>query len=300
MIITGKISIRRTAEHLGMPLICIFVLSVAVVIIRHTFEFRGVSTSAVPFTIIGAAISIYLAFRNNAVYDRYWEGRSLWGRMVNVSRNLTRQLDMFLTEDSPAVREYRRAMYRRMIAFAHSLRVHLRGEDSVPVLNMYLSEQEAHTLSGARNVPTQLQHLIGLKLREGLEQGWFNSYHMLALDESLTEMAAVQGSCERIKNTPLPPVYTYLTHKVVMMYCFALPVGLARELGWLTPIVSLVISFVFLVLERITELLEQPFGTRPNDLPLSALCRTIEIDLLQSLNAGEIPEPVKPVGGVLI
>lgn len=300
MIITGKISIQRTVEHLGAPLISIFLVAVAAVIIRHNFEFKGVSTSAVPFTIVGAAISIFLAFRNNAVYDRYWEGRGLWGRMVNVSRNFTRQIDMFLPEDGPAVREYRRAMFMRTIAYSNALRVHLRGGDAIPVLDAYLSEQETVALSRVRNVPTQLLHLIGTQVREGVRRGWFDNFQMLALDESLTEMAAVQGGCERIKNTPLPPVYTYLTHKVVMCYCFALPIGLVKELGWLTPVVALVASFVFLVLERITELLEQPFGTRPNDLPLSALCRTIEIDLLQSLGESNVPEPLQPVGGVQI
>lgn len=300
MIITGKISIRRTIEHLGAPLLAISAFSVAVVVIRHAFEFRGVSTSAVPFTIIGAAITIFLAFRNNAVYDRYWEGRGLWGRMVNVSRNFVRQVEMFLAEDTAMTREYRRAMTMRMIAYVHALRVHLRGGDPVPVLNEYLDEQEAHRLRDARNVPTQLLHLMGSKVRDGLRHRWFDSYHLLALDESLTEMAAIQGGCERIKNTPLPPVYTYLTHKVVMCYCFALPIGLARELGWLTPLVVLVTSFVFLVLERISELLEQPFGTRPNDLPLSALCRTIEIDLLQALGEETVPSSAQPVGGVLI
>lgn len=300
MIITGKISIQRTVEHLGTPLTCIFLFSVAMLIVRHTVEFRGVSTSAVPFSIVGAAISIFLAFRNNAVYDRYWEGRGLWGRMVNVSRNITRQLDMFLPEGGEEVREYRRAMILRIIAYVNALRVHLRGGDPAPILGAYLSEQEARGLMNARNTPTQLLHLIGTQMREGMRREWFDSYQMLALDDSLTEIAAIQGGCERIKNTPLPPVYTYLTHKVVMCYCFALPIGLVRELGWLTPIVALVASFVFLVLERITELLEQPFGTRPNDLPLSALCRTIEIDLRQSLGESNVPEPLQPVGGVLI
>jgi putative membrane protein len=142
--------------------------------------------------------------------------------------------------------------------------------------------------------------LMGEQLGEVRQRGWVDPILIANLDETLTELATIQGGCERIRNTPLPPVYTDIGHKIVLVFCALLPFGLVRDLGPLMPPAALVIAFAFLLLSRISLLLENPFGLRPNDLPLTSLSRVIEIDLRDALGEEDVPRPLQPEAGILL
>lgn len=310
MIVSKKVSVTRALLSLWRPLTCVLIWSVVITALHWRFPKWELWISPMPLSVAGVALSILLAFRNNATYERYWEGRTLWGRLVNASRSFARQLVVFfhhvpgepgqLSTFCIEREQYIREMTYRVIAFAHALRHHLRNEDSELELRELLPEWELVRLRRMSNVPAGVLMLLGSGLAHARREGWADTITLSALDETLTELATIQGGCERIKNTPLPPVYSQIGHKVVHLYCALLPFGLVTEVQLLTPIVVLVIAFAVLTLSRITLLLENPFGLRANDLPLTALCRTIEIDLRQALDEAEVPPPVAPVHGILL
>lgn len=306
MIVTRNVSLKRAFWNLRQPLLPVLLCSMAVTAIEMLYPEVAVRLAPLPLTAAGAAISIFLAFTNNASYNRFWEGRTLWGRLVNASRSCVRQLRTFTGEtggesDGDMEREafVRESVYG-VIAFAHALRHHLRDEDACLELASLLSEDEMRRLRQMRNIPAGILVLQGERLARARQRGWLDSITLAALDETLTEFAAIQGGCERINNTPLPPIYTAIGHKVTLLYCYLLPLGLVRDMGGLTPFVVLVLASAFLFLSMIALLLEKPFGLRANDLPLTALCRTIEIDLRQALGAADAPEPLRPENGILL
>lgn len=314
MIVSKNVSFTRAVLSLGRPLAGIFAWSVLITVVHWRFPKWEIWISPIPLTVAGAVLGTLLAFRNSASYDRYWEGRILWGRLVNACRTFTRQLVVFIQQEPheggyagsrevALCRErerYIRAMTYRVIAFAHALRHHLRGEDPELELRELLPPREWMRLQEMRNKPAGVVMLLGSGLNQARQEGWADSVALKALDETLTEFAAIQGGCERIRNTPLPPVYSLIGHQVALLFCALLPFGLVTEVELLTPPVVLVIATAILKLSRITLLLENPFGLRANDLPLTTLCRNIEIDLRQALAETEVPPPVEPVDGILL
>lgn len=311
MIVSRKVSFRRIFWTLGKPLFSMGVWAFGVAAVHHFFPHSRLWVSPLPFTVAGAALSIFLGFRNNAAYDRYWEGRSLWGRLVNTSRSFARQLITYLRDEPapygepgdkplPEREQFIRQMSYRVIAFVHALRHHLRGEDPMLEVAGLIEPSEWERIREKRTVPNAILLSLGAQLAIARRRGWLDSIQLSSLDATLTEFANIHGSCERIRNTPLPPVYTGVSDRVVLVYCGLLPFGLVVELGLLAPLVVTIVSFVFLVLSRISSLLENPFGLRSNDLPLTALSRTIEIDVRQSLDESDVPAPVEPVNGILL
>jgi len=288
--------VRALRQSSPTPLL-IFAAGFAAYTVHHLFKTHW-SLGMAPVTVVGAALSIYLAFRNNTVYDRYWEGRGLWGRLVNASRTLVGQMAQFVP--AGAGDDFRNALLREQIAFVHCLRCQLRREEPWREIEPFISAARCAALRSAPNVAaalvTDLRRQVGVARADGLLDG----YASLALDATLTELAAVQGGCERIRNTPVPPVYTHLAHRIVIGYCLLLPFCFVNELGLLTPFVVVAISYTFLVLDWIGLVLEEPFGVGANCLPLSALSRTIEIELRHALGEKDLPDPLQPVDGVLV
>lgn len=301
-------AVRGSAITRTLPRILIitgFSVVVTVVEMRFGIDDRY-SLTPTPFMLIGVALSIFLGFRNNAAYDRYWEGRKLWGRLVNTSRSFTRQVLTLIgppiegVGDEATVREFQDDLVRRTIAYAHALRHHLRDSDPMGDLARFLPESELEHLRTQKNVPIAILQGVGLRLRGAWKDGWISEYHLPVLEASLTELTDIQGGCERIKNTPVPFAYTVLTHRIVAFYCFFLPFGLVRDIGEVTPFVVFLISHAFFGLDEIGDEVEDPFGTEPQHLPLTALCRTIEVNLLQAIDERDVPELLQPVDGILL
>jgi len=265
----------------------------------------GASLSPLPFSLIGVALGIFLGFRNNTSYDRFWEGRKLWGRMVNVSRSLTRQIQMMVGPQpgEPLDADERAAVHRelvhRIVAYVHVFRHHLRDEPDLSDVVGHLPEEEVHALDHESNRPAAVTARTGERLRELWDRGWIHPMHLPVLEASLTEMTGIQGGCERIKATPIPASYTILIHRIVATYAFALPLGIVDTIhGW-TPVVVLLIAYAFYGLDAIGDEIEEPFGFDENDLPLSTLSRMIEVNVRQRLGETELPPMLEPEGGVL-
>lgn len=295
----------KVVRNMALELCIALAASIAVVVLHTVY---GISLAVIPtttITILGGALSIFIAFRNSAAYDRYWEGRKLWGALINHSRTLARQVLTLVTPPAPDaggddVKTVQRRIVYTHLAFVNALRAALRDQPVLDEVKPFLDEETLARLKNEQNVANALVSMEAEQVRALFTRGWLSDLRWTSLDATLTEFTNIQGGCERIKNTPLPRAYTYFTRYIVEAYCIVLPFGLVEHLGWRTPLLAMLVSFTFLVLERIGRLLEQPFGMRHNDLPLAAMCRTIENNLRQRLGETELPPALKPVDGVLL
>jgi ion channel-forming bestrophin family protein len=280
------------------------VLLAALVTVSHGMLFRlKITMTPIPFSLIGLALAIFIGFRNSASYDRYWEGRKLWGELIIMSRTLTRQLLTFVSSENEVSPNWppfeqgdpRSRMVYRLMAFAHALRHHLRDSEPLQGLREYLSEDEAAQLATAHSKPLFLLQRMAFDLRCLIEKRQVRDYYAARIDAGVTALTTVLTGCERIKNTPIPFTYNLLLHRTAYLYCFLLPFGLVDSIGFMTPFVVGIVSFTFFGLDALGDEIEEPFGVLPNDLALSSMCRTIERDLRAALGEAQLPEPLLPV-----
>lgn len=260
---------------------------------------KFVALPSLPLGMMGAALSIFLAFRTNSAYDRWWEARTLWGGLVNFSRTLARQVLTLMdgpSEGGPAASEMQRRLVVSQIAYVHALRCHLRDQNPFPELRTRFGPDMLQRLESQDNVPAALLLSMGRDLQTAFRVGWLDSYRLAAIDRTLTELTNIQGGCERIKNTPLPRQYDYFPRLLVTVFCLLLPIGLVDGLGMLTPVASTVLSFIFVTVDRIGREIETPFNNTVHDTPMTSLSRTIEANLLQHLGE-ERPKALHPVNG---
>ncbi len=290
-----------TALQRVFPRLVIVTLSaVALTLVREQWFPKFALLTPLPFTLIGLPLGIFLGFRNNASYDRFWEGRRLWGQLVNDSRSFARSVAVLLDDDGdgkPSPRQ--RQMVLRTAAFAHLLRQHLRREDDLAEIADLLDPDDMQRIASVRHRPLAVLGFLGTSIRSALRERTVDPLHVPLLEQSLRNLTDVLGGCERIASTPLPASYVVLIHRIVALYVFTLPFGLVETFHWLSPAVTMLISYAFLGLDAIGDEIEQPFGVDPNDLPLSALSRNIEIDLRELLGDNLTLEPIWPRNGIL-
>jgi len=260
-----------------------------------------ITLTPIPFTLIGLPLAIFLGFRNNTAYDRYWEGRKLWGELVIQTRTLARQclglIDLPQPVDSAQRdRDVRVRMIHRAIAYAHALRLQLRDQAS-PEVQRWVTAQEWQALErkpvGKR--ADALMLAMGQELGGCVRRGEIDACLAARMDGTLTGMVAAAASCERIRHTPMPFSYALLLHRTAYMYCFLMPFGLVDITGFMTPFVVAIVAYTFFGLDALGDELEEPFGMESNDLPLDTICRGIEISLLEALGDPDVPVPLQPV-----
>ena len=299
--------------HIWWRTLTVTGLSLVVTVIYQEIPALHYSLTATPFTLVGLPLGIFLGFRNNTAYDRFWEGRKLWGSLVNTSRSLARQIITLIEPQDPPPRNegeiapevrteilrFERDFIHLVIAFVHGLRHHLRETSPFETIEHICGTDEADTFRGQENVPYAMLQRMGERLVEARRKKWIHPFHVSILEASLTSLTDIQGACERIKTTPVPFSYTVLLHRIVAVYCSLLPFGLMDSIQWATPFVVLAISYCFFGLDAIGDELEQPFGFDINDLPLKAISRTIERNLRERLGE-DIPPPLAPERGILV
>ncbi|HEX5657733.1 MAG TPA: bestrophin family ion channel [Polyangiales bacterium] len=292
-----------TLPRIAGRLAAVFVVACAVTLESYLTGGVKHDLSTVPFTLISLALGVFLGFRNNTSYDRYWEGRKLWGKVVNDARSFARlTLHMIAPDATPqaqldahGTRLLQQELIYRTIAFVHALRMHLRNQLSdVAELSPFLREEEIDALPVQRNVPLAILHSMSSVVQQARRAGVLRHRDVHMLEAQINDLCDVQGGCERIKNTPIPWSYTVLMHSIVAAYCFALPFGLIATVQLATPLVVALIAYAFLGLDAVGDELEEPFGTDVNDLPLSQLSRMIEVNLRQMLGEEELPPMITP------
>jgi putative membrane protein len=292
-------------RSIGRSLAIIFAFDIVVAVGYVYLGWTWVAHPEIPLSLFGGAIGVVVGFRNTSSYARWWEARTLWGSIVNYSRTLSRQalsmIDIRAESESECaeIEAMRRAIIYHQIAYVHAFRCQLRGQKPWSDIKRLLSDPEIASLQNEKNVAVAIQQRLASLLKECHTRGWIDTIQWASLEDSLTGLANAQGGAERIKNTPMPGQYDFLPQLFVRVYCLLLPFGMVKSLELLTPIGSSLVGLMFLALDQIGRDLESPFENDWNDVPLTAISKTIEINLRQLLGETTLPEPEKPIRGVL-
>lgn len=296
----------------------------------------GLAMPWVPVALVGTAVAFVTGFKNNASYARLWEARKIWGGLINHSRYWAAQCCDFLTEPasgSPdrSVDEYRRRLVHRHIAFVTALRYQLRQSRTWETVNQrhnvefqsqyvvdewngelddalrpLLDQKDLAHVLGCKNRATQILALQSAELNTLVQNGLLNEFNRLFMSKTLAKFYDDQGKSERIKNFPYPRQFATLNIYFIWLFIVLVPFGLLREfdkLGehfvWLTIPASVIIAWVFHTMDKIGESSENPFEGSPNDVPITALARTIEIDLREMIGEKDLPGAIEPVNSIL-
>jgi len=294
MIVDAAPRLSRIVREVWKPLALLFVWDCAVTITYYVLPFRAPS---LPLTLFGTVLGLFLGFRVNAAYARWWEARGLWGLMINASRNIAREARNFLP-DADGGLDLKRSVVLRQVAYVNALRCQLRKQPVDGEVLRFLSPDEAHPSLQRTNVANGLLDGTGRRIADAQRRGWIDTIQQTQMEAVMVDIANSQGGMERIKNTPLPNQYRFLPDLFTRVFCVLLPIGLVETLGFATPIGSTVAGLMFLAVLQIGDDLVDPFADSVHDVPLTAMCRTIEIDLLQAIGDAA-PEPLKPDKGVL-
>lgn len=285
-----------------------------------------------PLSVIGIAVAFYIGFKNSQSYDRFWEGRKIWGGIVNYSRTWANNVLCYVENDPEA----QRVLIYRHLAWINALRVQLRQPSSFSIrenkaverifarhgkrnpvcagLDSFLSAEEDADLENRKNVATHLIKNQGLHLKRLLKEKKITEFDKQIFHNNLEEMYNLQGKCERIKNTPFPRQYAYFSTLFTWLFVLLLPFGLLNvfenqlveikesNVWWFMALMiffSVLISWIFTTMEKVGSNSEDPFEGRINDVPMTALCRIIEIDLRDMLNEDNLPEKISAKDNIL-
>jgi len=229
-------------------------------------------SSMVPSIVLG----LLLVFRTNTAYDRFWEGRKFWGKLINSVRNLARQIWVAIEEKDPQDIELKKSVLRLLPAFAVAMKLHLRQEAVNPELEPLMSPAQYQKLKSMNNPPLEIAFWIEDYLHEQYERNCLDVYQLTSMKELINSMIDVLGGCERILKTPIPLAYAIHLKQLLLLYCLALPFQMVNDLAWGTGPVVALISFTLFGIEEIGIEIENPFEHDTNDLPLDSICATMQ------------------------
>jgi putative membrane protein len=231
-------------------------------------------------SLLGIVLGLFLVFRTNSAYDRWWEGRKLWGGLVNSTRNFALKLNAYLTLDD----QDNRAWFAMMIPnFVTSTKEHLRKGVRLPELE--IPDDVLKSLEASRHKPNHIASRMYRRVNELYMQGKFTGEHMINLDKELKDFIDLMGACERIRNTPIPYSYSMYIKKFIFIYLITLPFAFVTATGYMTVAIVMIVSYVILSVELIAEEIEDPFGRDINDLPTDDLAERIRGNVKEILNA---------------
>ncbi len=288
--------------------ISLFILISILATVQHKLSWilnlEPLELPVVPVSILGGGLAIFLGFRNNSAYDRWWEARKIWGGIVNASRTFGTLIISFSspnfsnsTVNEKDVHTWRKDLIHRHLAWLYALKMHLRKMNYWEHLEKYLSAKEIEEVRKYHNKPTQLLHHQSLKLQVGYDKRIIEDFRHMELANVIKELLRLQGMTERIKGTIFPYYYNYFTIVFLWLFIICLPLALVPEMSWGAIPMSVAISFVFTILEKAGATTEDPFEGRASDTPISTITRNIEIDLLEMLRSKTIPAPEEPKTG---
>lgn len=285
MMVSNRGSIWRLLAWQWKNTLVFTAAATLVFVLHEVLGFDWLRLPALPLGVVGGALGIFVSFRTNSAYDRWWEGRKLWGRMINTSRHLALQVMAYMPAgEGGAASDAQKRLVRRHIAYVHALRCLLRGqkpfedEDFVRAL-----PDDPGPLEGESNLTTAL---LGLQMHEVTmmsHEKAFDEFRLSNIDLSIRSLLDIQGGCERIKKTPMPRGYAFIAERLVHYFSFLFPLAVVAELhAWTIPI-SLLVCMAFALISEAGRVLEDPFTMFWNGLPLSAMSRMIEVNLEERL-----------------
>lgn len=326
---TGKDFSIQTIWHFARKNLYItFFLSLTIVLLYKFLNFKFLAIPFIPVASVGTAVAFYVGFKNNQAYDRLWEARKLWGGITNSSRNFSAQI-LALIDDKEVAKDllYRHIAYinvlrlqlRKTIPWATSkenlhqnfsserLELELFEEGLLKILSHNGKEQYFEVMKSKNNAASFLLQIQIASLTKLKKEKKIDEYEHSDLVKHINEFFNLQGGCERIKTTPLFRQYSIFSRIFVVIFITLVPFGLIKELStigfwgiWLTIPFSLLISWVFFTMEQIGEFSENPFDNSINDIPISAICVNIEIDIKEMLGEANLPQKMNPQNNILL
>lgn len=264
-----------TFRRLFFSMISIGIYAGLVVYFELHFFHINTKNPTVMHSILGFVLSMLLVFRTNSAYDRWWEGRKMWGSFVNNSRNLSLKLSAIVNHKSD-----KEDLKLLITNYIFSVKNHLRGK--------YIQSefQDTKTLlltefADAEHKPNLIAKHLYKKIFILHQNKDLTAEHLVILNDELKSFTDNCGACERIKNTPIPYSYNIFLKKMIFLYCMSLPIFFGNEFGYLTIAITVIVLYVFASIELIAEEIEDPFGEDENDLPLDDLCKRIKTNLTE-------------------
>lgn len=241
---------------------------------------KALKDTTIMHSILGFVLSLLVVFRTNTAYDRWWEGRKLWGALVNNTRNLAVKMNAFLPAECTAQREF----FKTMIGnFPTALKEHLRGGINLDELENMDSFKDR--VVGREHVPNLMIQDMYRQTKSCHDAGHLTGDELIIVDRELKSFFDIMGACERIKNTPIPFSYSIFLKKFIFFYVLTLPIGFVAYFEfWAIPI-SVFVFYVLVSLEIIAEEIEMPFGVDPNDLPTQGLSDMIRRNVNEIFDA---------------
>ena len=230
-------------------------------------------------SLLGIVLGLFLVFRTNSAYDRWWEGRKLWGALVNSTRNMSLKLNAYISRENHEDRDWFSKMIGNfVVATKDSLRNGVQLNDLAPV-----SEDFIEDLKRYKHKPNRLSAMLYEKVNSMYKKGEISGDQLINLDKELKELIDIMGACERIRNTPIPYSYMMYIKKFIFIYIITLPFGFVTDSGYFTVLIVLLITFVLMSVELIAEEIEDPFGYDLNDLPTDELALKIRENVAEIL-----------------
>lgn len=224
--------------------------------------------------LLGTVLGLFLVFRTNTAYDRWWEGRKLWGQLVNDSRNLAIKVRAFMQLEPQEMRRFGRLI----VNFALALKEHLREGVNRKQLSVFRSMEFE-----ARHIPAQGACFIKEKIRDWKQRGLIDGFDAIQFDVHTRAFMDICGACERIRRTPLPRSYRLFIRQCIALYLVSLPWGLVHDFRWWTIAGTAIVTYFMVGIELIAEEVEEPFGRNADDLLLDDICKTIEASVTEIL-----------------
>lgn len=263
-------------EIIGRVLLCVAWSAAIVYFDKYIVD---VNIPSVLHSLVGSALGLLLVFRTNASYDRFWEGRKLWGGIVNETRNLIRTASIHLAGE----RDLLVHLTELTASFPPATMHQLRGTKMPGMVNV-------------QHPPLQVATRMTAILKEAQRRGILSDILLVSLDQNIQQLVDYMGACERIRKTPLPFAYVIHLRRALVLFCFSLPFALVDTFGWATVFDTLVVAYIFFGIEEIGVEIEGPFGFDDNDLPLEEICETIRHNLFALVDLEKSAPDVMPEG----
>jgi ion channel-forming bestrophin family protein len=298
MLIVARIPFRYIFRKARRELVSVLVLSTAIeLLVSHDKAYLPpIQLPLVAF--LGTAISLLLSFKLNQSYDRWWEARKIWGAIVNDSRTLVRQVLSFPAKGAPTAIAERIA--RRQMAWCYCLGQSLRGLDWKVGALEHLSEEDVREAEKHANKALALLQLHAQDLTRMCDDGILSDYRRVAVDDTLRRLTDEMGMAERIRSTVFPRTYRLFLRAFIYLFLGSLSIALAELEGVWQVVITTVVSIPFFLLEKTAFHMQDPFENRPTDTAMTAIARTIEINIRQLLGDEKVPPPLAPEGFYLM
>lgn len=289
MIVDQRIGLRIISKEILGVFLLMAAWDCVVVVLFQVFHQEWMELPSLPTSLIGSALALFMGFRSNSAYARWWEARTLWGAITNNCRSFSRQAGTLLGD--------RPDLMFGIAAYPHALRGALGNVDVSADVKRLLPPNMLKGIEGWRNQPNAILYQLGLGVSEEVAKKGIDGAVHGQIDRILSDLANAQGGLERIRNTPLPMQFSALPRALVNIFCIILPISMVQTLEWITPLGSSLVGMLFLVLDKSANDLQEPFASTPHALPMATMARTIEIDTVQPTGLGS-PPPLTTIKGI--